>query len=80
MFDDIEKTVKSISNQKEVRGVIIKKKAGRPRKPESGKYHIKMPITLYEEIKRESARMGGTISSFLGIAAREKLDRLKKQG
>jgi len=76
MFENLEKKRIKISSQKKVDGVILKKKSGRPRAPEKGKYHFKIPIALHTEIKEKSKIIGCNISSFVCQAVKDKLDKL----
>ncbi len=74
MFDSIDEKVK-ISTQKKVNGKIIKKKGGRPKNPEKKKYHLKIPILLHNQMKKEASRRGVNMSSFVCDAIIEKLSR-----
>ena len=77
MYDNLEAKRKKIATQKKVGYQIIKKRGGRPKAPEKKKYHIKMPILLHEEVKREGKPIGLNVSSFICVAVKEKLDKMK---
>lgn len=79
MFDNLDEQKLKIPTQKKIDGKIAKKKSGRPRAPEKGKYHFKMPITLHNTLRSQADQIGVSISSFVCMAVQEKIDKAGKE-
>ncbi len=79
MFDNLDQKQKKIASQKLVGNAVVRKKAGRPKKPFSMKKHVKIPVLLIKEINTACEHHGMGFSAFLCMAAREKLAAMKNE-
>ena len=69
-FGNIDATKSKIPLQKNVNGVIKKKKAGRPKRPNMGRYLIKMDKTLHVQLAQYADEQGLNKSAVISQAVR----------
>lgn len=79
MFDNIEKKVKIAPTQTNTDGEVAKKSHGRPRLPEMATYQVRLGIVLQQKAKDFCKEAGVSISSFIGLAIEEKLNKTKQK-
>ena len=70
-FQNINKTQASIPLQEQREGLIIKKKAGRPLRPNMGKYLIKMDKALHRKLADYAEALGTSNSFVISQALRQ---------
>lgn len=69
-FGNIDAKKSDIPLQKNVDGIIQKKKAGRPRRPNMGRYLIKMDKTLHAQLTQYANEQGLNKSAVISQAVR----------
>ena len=63
-FFKLNKTTK-VTLQANIDDKVVKKKAGRPRKPNMGRYHIRLPVKLKEKASAYCDDNGLGFSAFI---------------
>lgn len=76
LFHNIEKRT-SIKKQENLKGEIVLKRRGAPRKPNMIAKKIKVDSILYSQVRDRCKQEGTTISSFLSVAIREELKKIE---
>ena len=79
-FGSIDTKKRKISLQKKVDGVIKKKKAGRPRRPNMERYIIKMDKTLHAQLVQYVNEHGLNKSAVISQAVRAFIAPSKSYG
>ena len=70
-FSDIDTNKTRVPLQKNEEGVIRKKKAGRPRRPNMARYLIKMDKTLHAQLAQFAGEYGMNKSAIIAQAVRD---------
>ena len=78
-FSDIDTNKTKIPLQKSVDGIIKKKKAGRPRRPNMGRYIFKMDKSLHAQLVQFSDEHGMNKSAVASQAVRAFITPSKSQ-
>ena len=68
-FENINQKVNEVSLQKKEGEKIVKKKAGRPKKPNSEKLQIRQDASILARMRREAEMQGLNIGAMYGQAA-----------